>query len=376
MGAQNQGNSDENRSAVVLMNFGGPESLGEVSSFLYEILSDPNTLQFPFPQVLQNVLARKIANRRTSEIQRQYSEIGGKSPIVEATEAIRADVAARLQLKAPCGSPMTIFVAHRYLAGWCGRTAREITAAGVNSLLAVPLYPHFSYATTGSSLEQLRSALLQAGYRGRFQSVRSYPEDGDYLAALAARLEATLAAESPPPEDTVILCSAHGLPEAYVRRGDPYPEELALTVEAMRRRFPQWKFVISYQSRVGPAQWLKPYTDRIVPELAEQGVKHLVFLPLSFVNDHIETLFEIAHTYFELARRSGMQPALVPAVENHPLFIRSLAGQILSWRQDETGAVADELLPRDQHFARVGQWAWGLWLVALGAALWFAISRG
>lgn len=373
MGAQDHDQSDTIRPAVVLLNFGGPEDLSEVSSYLYEILRDPNTLQFPIPQLLQNVLARRIASRRTAEIQRQYSEIGGKSPIVGATEAIRADVAASLS---DSGPPMAVFVAHRYLAGWCGRTAREITAAGVNSLLAVPLYPHFSYASTGSSLEQLRSALLRAGYRGRVQCLRSYPDDGDYLAALAARLEGTLVAQDPPVEDTVILCSAHGLPEAYVRRGDPYPEELARTVEAMRRRFPQWKFVISYQSRVGPAQWLKPYTDRIVPELAEQGVKHLVFLPLSFVNDHIETLFEIAHTYFDLARRGGMQPVLVPAVENHPLFIRSLVGQILSWRQSGSAVAVDDLLPRDQHFARVGRWAWGMWLVALGAALWFAFSRG
>ena len=364
-------NTPEKWPAVVLLNFGGPRELSEVSSFLYEILRDPNTLQLPFPQGLQNLLARRVARRRTPEIQRQYNVIGGGSPIVAATETIRRDVAAALSRS---GLSMPVYVAHRYLAGWCADTAREIAHAGINELLAVPLYPHFSYATTGSSLEQLRNALTRAGYRGKLLAVRSYPGDPDYLDALEARLKATLAAGKPSPEDSVILCSAHGLPEGYVRRGDPYPDELRRTIKGMRERFPQWNFVLSYQSRVGPAQWLTPYTHRIVPELAAQGVKHLVFLPLSFVNDHIETLFEIGHTYFELARQGGMQPLLVPAVENHPVFIQSLAAQVARWRDGQGGMEAGGLLPRDQVFARVGSWAWGLWLLAMAAALWFALT--
>ena len=360
-----------NRPAIVLLNFGGPRDLGEVESFLYEILRDPNTLQFPIPQPLQNLLARRMARRRTPEIQRQYSEIGEKSPIVEATELIREDLAEALERN---GAALPVFVAHRYLAGWCDQTARDIAAADVDGLLALPLYPHFCYATTGSALEQLRAALVWAGYSGDLLAVRSYPDDNDYLEALEARLKTTLAESNPPAEDTVILCSAHGLPEAYVRRGDPYPAELRRTVGEMQRRFPGWRFVLSFQSRVGPAQWLKPYTDRIVPELSAQGVKHLVFLPLSFVNDHIETLFEIAHTYFELARQGGMRPSLVPAVENHPRFVQSLAGQAARWREGQGGVDAAELLPPAQHFARVGRWAWGLWLLAMGAALWNALA--
>lgn len=361
----------EKKRAVVLLNFGGPRNLEEVSDFLYEILKDPNTLQLPVPQPLQNLLARRIARGRSAEMRRQYSQIGGRSPIVAATEAIRDDLRSAL---AEAGAAMPVFVAHRYLPGWCEDTAREIVAGGVDELLAVPLYPHFSYATTGSALEQLRAALLGAGYRGRLRAVRSYPDEEPYLEALAERLRDCLEREPPPPEDTVVLCSAHGLPEAYVKAGDPYRDELHRTLEALQRRFSGWRFVLSFQSRVGPAQWLKPYTDRIVPELAAQGVKHLAFFPISFVNDHIETLYEIGHTYFTLARQGGMTPRLVPAVENHPEFIRMIAGQVLRWRDGQGGVPAEALLPPPQHFARLGRWAWGLWLAALASALLYALS--
>ncbi len=330
------------RPAVLLLNFGGPRDLEEVRPFLYEILRDPNTLQLPVPQPVQNLLAWTIARRRAAESRRQYGEIGGASPIVEASERI----AAALQLAlASAGRPMQVYVAHRYLRGWSAQTARHIVSAGVDGLLALPLYPHFSYASTGSSMQQAEAALRRAGYGGALRAVRSYPDAPGYVDALCARLTECLGRAAPSQADTVILCSAHGLPEAYVARGDPYPEELSRTLAALRPRFAGWRFVVSYQSRVGPAQWLKPYTDAIVPELAREGVKEVVFLPLSFVNDHIETLFEIGHTYFQLARKAGMTPHLVAAVEHHPAFIGELSAMASAWAAGEAGVAPSELLP-------------------------------
>jgi ferrochelatase len=239
-------------------------------------------------------------------------------------------------------------------------------------VLALPLYPHFSYATSGSSFQQLHGLLAAAGWKGRLSACRSYPDAPGYIDAMADRLEAVLASARPPPESTVILCSAHGLPQAYVERGDPYLDELHRTLEPLRGRFPGWRFELSFQSRVGPAEWLKPYTDRIIPQLAGQGVRHLVFVPLAFVNDHIETLYEVGVTYFALARAHGITPYRVPAVEDHPAYIQVLARAVGEWlatspleaSPSQSLLPVEELLPPSQGWRRHGPW-----LAALGAAV-------
>ncbi len=357
--------------AVVVLNFGGPRSLDEVEGFLFEILRDPNTIRLPAPGWVQDRLARLIARRRTPEMRRQYDEIGGRSPIVEATERIAQALREGL---AAAGQALPVYVAHRYLSGDTARAAAQVVADGITEVLALPMYPHFSFASTGTSFEQLGRELERAGFAGPCRELRSYPDAEGYLQALAARLETTLAEAALRPAHTVLLCSAHGLPAAYVEGGDPYVQELYRTLDGLRRRFPQWRFVLSYQSRVGPAEWLRPYTDQIVPTFAEQGVRDVVFLPLAFVNDHIETLYEIGHTYFELVRRHGMTPHRVPAIEAHGGFIRVLVAATLDWRNGLGSVPMGELLPPDQSFARRGFWVWSLWLAALTWALGFALA--
>ena len=364
------GSASSLRPAVILLNFGGPRNLAEVPSFLYEILRDPNTLQLPVPQWVQDRLARLVVRRRGPEVTRQYGEIGGRSPIVSATERIGNALREAL---ARAGNPLPVFIAHRYLPGDAARAVAELLEAGVDSLLALPLYPHFSHATTGSALQQLHDLLTRAGWEGELAALRSYPDAPGFMEALCDRVRATLAEAPPPPGETVVLCSAHGLPRSYVERGDPYRLELYATVSALRRAFPAWRIELSFQSRVGPAEWLQPYTDRILPVYAAQGVKHVVFVPIAFVNDHIETLYEVGVTYAGQARALGMTPHRVPAVEDHPGLIALLADAAGEWRAGRAGVPAIELLPPDQGFARVGRWALGLWLAALFAALLFAL---
>ena len=368
------------RFAVVLLNFGGPRSRDEVRRFLFEILRDPNTIQLPAPGWVQDRLAAAIARRRAVEVGRQYGEIGGRSPIVAATERIAAALAEALQPRAAAAGsesvpdPLPVYIAHRYLPGDTARAAARMVADGITDLLALPLYPHYSHATSGSSFQQLAAELSQAGYAGRCRALRSYPDSGGYLAALAERLEECLADARLQPDGTVILCSAHGLPATYIERGDPYKLELYRSLEALKRRFAGWRFELSFQSRVGPAEWLQPYTDRILSTFAAQGVRQLVFLPLSFVNDHIETLYEIGHTYFELARRSGLTPHRVRAIEDHPAFIGFLAQAVRDWQAGLAGVPLHEVQPPDQSFARSGFWLWSLWLSALVLALGLALA--
>jgi len=209
--------------AVVLLNFGGPSNLEEVADFLYEILSDPNTIQLPFPLLFQKRLARLIANKRKEEVTQQYQEMGGKSPIIEATEQQRLHLENALR---KAGSLVKVYVAHRYIAGNTEAVIRQMLQDQIDDIYLVPMYPHYSWATTGSSLEQFCQILSRFDYSGKIQALRSYPNHPDYIAGLSDLLENSLSDYQLNPENTRILCSAHGLPQSYVNQGDPYLMEL------------------------------------------------------------------------------------------------------------------------------------------------------
>jgi ferrochelatase len=161
-----------------------------------------------------------------------------------------------------------------------------------------------------------------------------------------------------------------------VERGDPYRLELYQTLERLRERFPQWRLDLSFQSRVGPLEWLRPYTDEYIPVLAGQGVRDLVFVPISFVNDHIETLYEIGVTYFELARAHGMRPRRAAAVSAHAGHVAALAQAVRRWQAGWGGVPYQELLPPAQRFARAGWWQWLAWAAALLASFGYAVRTG
>lgn len=356
--------------AVVLLNFGGPRNLDEVPSFLYEILRDPQVIKFPFPEFLQNKFARKIANKRSGEVSEQYAELGGKSPIVESTERQRSDLQDWLSAQ---GANLPVYAVHRYLEGQTLQVAQQIVKARHDALYLIPLYPHFSWSTNGTSFEQMRDCLQQSGYKGRLQVMRSYPTQPGYVSAVTDQIRQHLHQHDIPPEETLILCSAHGLPKAYVEAGDPYQNELLATLEELRRAFPDYRFQLSFQSRVGPAEWLRPYTDELIPKLPAQGVTNLVFVGIAFVNDHLETLFEIDRTYFDMARAVGMKPTRVSAIENHPHFIHFLGERSLDWLKGAQGLELDTVLPPSQYDLRYGWFIRAMWWLALAISLHFAL---
>ena len=357
--------------AVVLLNFGGPGNLEEVSDFLYEILRDPNTIQMPMPLWFQNRLARRISAKRGEVVAQQYQAIGGKSPIIEATEQQRLHLEAALRQR---GSSVQVYVAHRYIAGNTEKVIQHMLQDRMDDIYLLPLYPHYSQATTGSSLEQFCQRLTQGGFCGKIQALRSYPTHPDYIAGLSEQLQQALIQHNLDPHHTRILCSAHGLPQSYIDRGDPYLMELLATVEELRKHFRQWQFDLCFQSRVGPAKWLQPYTDELIQQLPEQGVQSILFVPLSFVNDHLETLFEIDHTYFELARSVNLTPYRMPALETHPRFIHLFCEQTLLWEQGLQGIDPVLLFPASQHFRRYDQWLLYTWSIAFLTALLFALQ--
>jgi ferrochelatase len=301
--------------AVFLMNLGGPRSLDEVEPYLYELFSDPLVVTAPFGP-FRKLLARLISRTRAPSSAEKYALIGGKSPLVEGTEAQARALAKALgpgfscHLAMRCGHPST------------EEGVREALAAGADRAVALPLYPQYANATTKSSLLELRR--LWPRERPLAEICTWHDHDG-YLDASAAALRETLARAPPELGDRVLVVfSAHGLPMRQVRKGDPYPRYVELSARETARRAGAKGYQVTYQSRVGPARWLGPDTVQFLRANARDRV--IVTVPIAFVSEHLETLYDLDILAKEAAEAGGASLYLrVPALGVRPDFVAALA---------------------------------------------------
>lgn len=319
------------RTAVVVLNLGGPDALGAVKPFLVELFDDPAIIRLPRP--LRWLLARLIAARRAPVAREFYRHLGGSSPILANTEAqTRA-------LEAALGS-VGVFIAMRY---WHPRSAAAAAAVkdwAPDRVILLPLYPQFSTTTTASSLAAWRQAARQAGLAAPTQILCCYPDDPGFIAALAEPLRRALA-ETRAGERVRVLFSAHGLPERIVAEGDPYRWQVERTVAAVLGTLGGARLdaVLCFQSRVGPLRWLEPATDAEIRRAGRDGVS-LIVAPIAFVSEHSETLVELDRDYGRLAAAAGVPLyRRLPTVGTHPAFIEGLARQVR--RLAASGAAID-----------------------------------
>ncbi len=333
---------------VVLFNMGGPENLDAVEPFLVNVFSDRAIIELPLGAVVQPIFARVIARARRGSVRRNYEGIGGGSPQLPLTRAQAEALEERLNRSDKwdshtyprhaadkCDCPTySVFTAFRYTRPSAADTLEAMAGRGIHRVITVPLYPHYSRATTGSSQADFDRALTDTRWRRHgfdVTHVHSYPDDPLYLEAFASRIREAYDAMTPEGRrDGVILFSAHGLPQKFVDSGDPYVTHIEATRQGLldRLRLPN-RQVLAYQSRTGPVRWIGPGTEETIEELAAAGVKHLLVVPLSFVSDHIETLYEIDQLFGEAARKAGIIEYRRPeALNTHPQFIESLARQV------------------------------------------------
>jgi protoporphyrin/coproporphyrin ferrochelatase len=318
---------------VVLFNMGGPENLDAVEPFLVRVFSDRSIIELPFGRVVQPVFARAIARARRASVKRNYESIGGGSPQLALTRAQAEALEERLN-RAPGSHEHRVFMAFRYTRPSADEALAAMAHLGIRRIVTVPLYPHFSRATTGSSWSDFEQAMTDARWKGHgfeVTHVDSYAEDPLYLDALTDRVRHAWNSMS---EDGrrkgVILFSAHGLPQKFVDSGDPYVKQIEATRWGVVKRLnlPN-RDLLGFQSRTGPVRWIGPGTDQLIEELGASGVKHLLVVPLSFVSDHIETLYEIDQLFAALARKAGIVEYRRPeALNTHPLFIECLARRV------------------------------------------------
>jgi ferrochelatase len=310
---------------VVLLNMGGPDSLSAVRPFLANLFSDRELIRLPAAFLTQPLFAWVVSGLRARKVRRYYEEIGGGSPITTLTG--RQGRALEEALRSTGGN-YRVYVGMRYWHPNARHAALDMKEDGVARAVALPLYPQFCAATTGSSLNDLRRWMKWAGCTFPLTEVRSYPEHPKYVAAVAETVASAVAAADR--DGMFLLFSAHGIPKAMIDGGDPYQAETERTVAAVMRAFPGIPHGISYQSRAGRAVWLGPDTVDEVTRLAREGVRTLVVVPVSFVSDHIETLHELDIRLAAHARGAGIRSFLrAPALNEAPAFIDALKDLVL-----------------------------------------------
>ncbi len=313
----------DKRIGVVLFQLGGPDSLDAVEPFLHNLFSDPDIIDFPLARLARPVLARLIAASRAKKVRHHYEEIGGGSPIrrLTALQATALEAELRRDLDA------RVVVAMRYWHPFTGEAIGELEAARVDQLVLLPLYPHYSSTTTGSSFREWERRAAATGI-GRLPAVviREFYDHIGYLDALAAQIGRTLE-RFEHPESVRLVFSAHNVPVAAVEAGDPYPAQIEATMNLALARG-RWGLPahLCYQSKVGGARWLEPTLDATIDGLAADGVKDLLVAPIAFVSDHVETLSEIdIEARHRAASRGIRQFEMMPGLNDSPQFIRALA---------------------------------------------------
>jgi ferrochelatase len=314
----------------VLFNLGGPDDLASVEPFLVSLFSDRDIIRLPLGPALQPVVARLIAKLRGPSVRRNYASIGGGSPQLRITTAQAAALEARLQT----GGDYRVFVAMRYSRPTCEDAIEAIAAAGIRRIVTLTLFPHYSKATTGSSRREFDRVLRKPEWQAcgfDVTHIDRYADDERYLDAMAERvLEAWSRIADDRRARTVLLFSAHGLPQKFIDEGDPYIDEIQATRRGILERVAlPCRELLAYQSRTGPVKWIGPGTEETIAALGREGVTDVLVVPLSFVSDHIETLYEVDLLFGEAAARAGItQYRRSEALNTSDRFIAALAGLV------------------------------------------------
>lgn len=316
--------TNQNRkTAIVLMNLGGPLKEQDIKPFLFNFFMDKNIIAAPLP--VRWMLAKWISySRGNGAAKTSYAALGGKSPLLENTQA-QADVLQNiLQQKYPQSK---VFVSMRYWHPLARDVVRAVKEFAPDDVILLPLYPQFSTTTSFSSIQNWEREAKLAGLDVPTQKICCYPYQSGFISASAGLIRAAL---EQAPEKTRVLFSAHGLPEKIIEGGDPYQhqcEQSAAKIAAvMGIENLDWQ--VCYQSRVGRLKWIGPSTEEALDKAAADGVGVIVY-PHAFVNEHVETLVEIEEEYREYAHEKGIPYfARVPTVSTHPDFMAGLAALV------------------------------------------------
>jgi len=335
---------------VILLNMGGPDSLESVKPFLKNLFSDRDIIKLG-PSFLQQPLSSLIIKMKLKKSIAAYKLIGGKSPLIDITyqqAKVLEEVLNEQEGDLPSSDGFRVYVAMRYWHPFAMQTVNQIYHDGIREIIAISLYPQYSKATSGSSIKNLAETFANISrkevdipitYKKSFvidyssfkvHFVASWHDHPIYIDSLVEKIKRgfelfqTGLNMKKQKLHVPVLFSAHSLPQKFIEQGDPYAEQTKETInEILKHINIDWH--LSYQSKAGPVKWLEPSTEDMIVRLAKKGIKNLLIVPISFVSDHIETLYEIDMLYKDIANKHGINLQRTESLNTSPKFIEALS---------------------------------------------------
>jgi ferrochelatase len=295
------------KTAVLLLAYGGPDSLDDVPAYLLDIRGGRET-----PQEL------------VDEISHRYAAIGGRSPLLGITQRTAQQLAAQVELP--------VYVGMRHWHPYIKEVVAQMAADGVDRIVAICMAPHYSSLSIGAYRKKLDEAVAAAGRPMEIDFVESWHTQPEYLDAVAANVKATrqrFAAEEQ--GNVLVVFTAHSLPEFIVQRGEPYDRQLRETAQLLAERLalPDGRWLFSYQSAAKTGvPWLGPQIEELVADLAARGERNLLIAPIGFIADHVEVLYDIDVGVQEIAHPFGVRVERPPMLNDSPAMVAILAALV------------------------------------------------
>jgi ferrochelatase len=314
------------------MNMGSPASARDTRAFLFRLFSDPDIFRFPGGSLSRPLFAGLISTLRAPRVRRRYQAIGGVSPLLEITKRQATGLENVLLDR---GTPIPVEVCMRYSHPFSREAVGRLRQRGAKQIVGVPLYPQYSSTTTGSSLRALREALWAVCPEVPLREIKHWFDDAAYQTAVAERI-LTCLDNLRTTRKTGVLFLAHSIPERFQREGDPYIDQVRETVAGIAKLLRERgrgtvPWFLAYQGQVGPVRWVGPTVREGLQAMMCEDVLGAVVVPVSFVSDHLETLYEIDLEYRRLAFEVGMKTFVrIPPLNADGDFIRALADLIRS----------------------------------------------
>lgn len=323
---------------IILLNLGGPDSIKNVERFLYNLFSDPDIFKFPFSQATQKVFARLISKLRAKKVIKYYQQIGGRSPILSYTLVQAKLLEKKLKPFLDC----KVYIGMRYWRPLINEALEMALKDDTQKIILLPLYPQYSTTTTGSSFNEFYRSLKKLNIDNKeIIEIKSYPNNEIYVKAMVERIEEAMANFNMDDlENLVLIFSAHSVPVKFIKNGDPYLDETIKSYNAIldylrnkserKEIYKNIRTELCFQSKVGPVKWLEPSTVETVQKLAKEGIKNMLVVPLSFVSDNIETLYELGIFVRDIAIKNGVKKFVVAeALNDSETFIEALKNIVL-----------------------------------------------
>jgi ferrochelatase len=296
------------KTGIALLNMGSPASPGDVRRFLKQLFLDIEMFHFPGERFVRPFFAALISNLRAGRVRRRYGVLGGTSPLLSLTQEQAVGLEGALLER---GYSVPVEVCMRYSHPFSTEAVGRLRARGAGEIIGLPLYPQFSQSTSASSLLALRQAVQDLRPGLFIREITHWYDDPDYHAALGRRILACrerFARE----EGVGLLLVAHSVPERFVLRGDPYVEHVEKTATGIlsvldTETSAHLPWLLAYQSQVGPIRWVGPTVEQALEAMLADGLRSVIVAPVSFVSDHLETLYDIDLLYRRQAIEMGFE---------------------------------------------------------------------